>query len=95
MKLDLYYHWNQYDWEDEGKIVVYMSDISEFSPDSILLKVIEVEIPDVQAPSRELVMKHKVAKLQEEKKALQADTHIKLQQIEDKINQLQSLEYKS
>jgi hypothetical protein len=72
-----------------------MSDISEFSPDSILLKVIEVEIPDVQTPSRELVMKHKVAKLQEEKKALQAETHIKLQQIEDKINQLQSLEYKS
>jgi hypothetical protein len=72
-----------------------MSDISEFSPDSILLKVIEVEIPDVQAPSRELVMKHKVAKLQEEKKELQAETHIKLKAIEDKINQLQSLEYKS
>jgi hypothetical protein len=94
MKLDLYYHWNQYDWEDEGKIVVYMSDISEFSPDSILLKVIEVEIPDVQAPSRELVMKHKVAKLQEEKTALQAETHIKLKAIEDKINQLQALEFK-
>jgi hypothetical protein len=94
MKVDLYYHWQQYDWEDEGKIVVNMNDVTQYLP-CILLKVIEVEIPDVQAPSRELVMKHKVAKLQEEKKELQAETHIKLKAIEDKINQLQSLEYKS
>lgn len=93
MKREMYYHWHQYDWQDEGKISVHDCDMSEYG-DYILLKIIEVEIPDVVPPTREQVAKHKVAKLKEEKEKLRAETQIKLNVIEDKIRQLQALEYK-
>lgn len=93
MKVELYYHWQQYDWEENGRIRVYNSDMSDFG-DDILIKIIEIEAPDVVAPTREQIVKFKVAKLKEEKEKLQAETQIKLNVIEDKIRQLQALEYK-
>jgi hypothetical protein len=93
MKATLYYHFRQYDWEDEGKVEIYMSDMTDVFSDRILLKVVECEIPDVELPSRELVARHKVAKLKEEKEKLRAETQIRLNVIEDKIRQLQALEY--
>lgn len=95
MKIELYYHWRQYDWQEEGCIEVQAFDNTEYSSDDrILLKIVEVEVPDCPAPSRELIIKHKTAVLQEEKDKLQAETHIKIQQIEDKIRQLSALENK-
>ena len=93
MKQKIYYHWQQYDWEETGRIYPDTMDRS-CSSNFILLKIIEVDLPDVTEPSRELVVKHKVAKLQEEKTKLQAETHIKIKKIDEKISQLQSLENK-
>lgn len=93
MKLELYYHYHQFDWEEEGRIQIHVSDMSEYDKDSILLKVVEIDVPDVVMPSREKVAQHKVAKLKEEKEKLQAETQIKLNVIEDKIRQLSALEY--
>ena len=94
MKLELHYHWRQYDWEDEGHMVCATHDLAEFDHSCILLKVIEIEAPDVAPPSHEQVIKHRTAKLKEEKEKLLAETQIKLNVIEDKIRQLQSIEYK-
>ena len=47
MKVELYYHWRQYDWEEEGQFAVDTCDRSEYSADHILLKVVEVETSEV------------------------------------------------
>ena len=91
MKKEIYYHWEQYGWEDKGRVVAAMFDMTEYSPEMILLKIIEVDLPDVTEPTRELVINHKVAKLQQEKTKLQAETPVELQKIEEMISQLQSL----
>ena len=93
MKVKLYYHWEQYDWQDEGCVTVSTYDMSEHSQPHTLLHVADVEIPDIDAPTLENVVKSKTAKLEDEKSKLMADTHIKLAAIDDKIRQLQSLEY--
>jgi len=50
-------------------------------------------VPDCAEPSRERVIKHITATLQEEKEKLNAETHIKIQKIEDQIRQLSALEH--
>lgn len=95
MKLQLYYSWQQHDWEDEGRIKVNTFDSSEYMNEEILLKVIEIDAPDIVEPSREKIIKHKTEKLEEDKKQLMAETQMKLNQIEDKIRQLQAIEYKN
>ena len=95
MKIELYYHWKQYDWQDEGQIAVDVIDRSEYDPSYLLLKIVEVEVPDCPEPSRELVIKHKTATLHAEKEKLQAETYIKIQKIEDQIRQLSALEYRA
>lgn len=93
MKIELYYHWKQYDWQDEGCFDISTCDMSEYGPERVLLKIVEVEIPDASEPSRDLIVKHRLATLQKEKQELQAETQIKLNNIEDKIRQLSAITY--
>lgn len=94
MKINLYYMWQQYDWEETGRVTVSTVDTSDLFDYLILLKIIEIEAPDIANPTREKIIKHKTAKLEEDKKKLMAETQLKINVIEDKIRQLQAIEFK-
>lgn len=93
MKVELYYHWCQYDWEDDGRFIIDTCDRSEYSADYILLKIVEVEIPDCTAPSRDRVVSHKVSILQKARSELQAELEVKLTKIDNQIRQLSAITY--
>jgi hypothetical protein len=98
MKINLHYHWQQYDWEENGRILVTSYDATKVDDSCVLIKVVEVEVPDCDIPARDVVNMRRTAVLQAEKEKLQAETHIKIQAIQaidDKIRQLSALEYKS
>ena len=94
MEIELYYIWQQYDWEEKGKIIVNTYDTSGYCKEDILLKVVKISVPDIPEPPRVEVVKHKTAKLNEEKQQLLAETQVKVNTIEDKIRQLQAIEFK-
>lgn len=94
MEIELYYIWQQYDWEENGKIIVNTYNTSGYCKEDILLRVIKISVPNIPEPPRLEVVKHKTAKLNEEKQKLMAETQVKLDAIDDKVRQLQAIEFK-
>ncbi|HEY6019527.1 MAG TPA: hypothetical protein VIY48_06390 [Candidatus Paceibacterota bacterium] len=92
MKIKLFYHWQQYDWQEEGQLYISTVDISEHDKYSTLLKVEEVDIPGFVKPSKETLRSGIVKRLEQEKKELLADTHLRVSMIDEKINQLTCIE---
>jgi hypothetical protein len=54
----------------------------------MLIGEVEAIVPDVEPPSKEVITNMLVAGLQKDKQDLLAETHMKVQVIEEKIQQL-------
>ena len=98
MKITLNVFWKQYDWEEKGEVFVISCDpevckVYE-NEDRIFIRSIEVDLPDISAPSRDQIVRAKVAALQSERQSIMAESQQKLNKIDDKIKQLSCIEYK-
>jgi len=90
MKIKLYVYWQQYDFEETGKLEFWHCEIGE-NTNRLFIREIEVDVPDIELPTHEQMARIKVAALQSEKKAILAECHQKISVIDDKIQQLLSL----
>ena len=95
MKIKLYFYHEQWTFDKEGTITAWHCDMPEDLTGPrlrIFLCEHEVEVPDVELlPESEI--KHIMVKgLRQQKADLQAETHVKLQKIDDQIQQLLCIE---
>jgi hypothetical protein len=93
MKQIFYVFWQQYSWEAEGIFIFWHAKITD-SEDCFFIREIELDIPEIELPSREQVARLKVTALESERQAILAETHRKVQVIDDKIRQLSAIEFK-
>lgn len=97
MKIKLYFYHEQWLFEDTPTITAWHVKIPEELTGSrlrIFLCEHEVEVPDVIPLPEAEVKSIMVSGLRQEAKDLQAETHMKLAKIEEKIQQLLCLENK-
>jgi hypothetical protein len=97
MKIRLYFYQEQYSWELTPRINVFtqptdLNDVETIS--RIFIMEYEVDVPDLDFLPVDTVRKNLVAVLCEKKKEIKAETHMKLSEIEDKIQQLLCIEMK-
>jgi len=98
MKITLNVFWQQYDWHDKGVLFVVSGEgeatVSVYEDkDRMFLRTVEVDIPEMEEPTRDQVARAKVAALQSERKEIMAESQMKLNAIDDKIKQLSCIEY--
>ena len=97
MKIKLYFFHEQWVFEKEGKIVPWHIKVDDELTGNrirVFLCEHEVDVPDV-VPLPEIEIKQiMVSGMRQEIKDIQADTHMKVKQIEERIQQLLCLENK-
>jgi hypothetical protein len=97
MKIKIYLYHEEWSYSDEAKVVpwhIKFDDEISASRIRLFIKEVEVEIPDVKPFEKEAITKRMVNGLEKEKEAIQAETHIKLKAIDDRIQQLLCIEMK-
>lgn len=95
MKVELYYYFDTSPYGPEHEILISTFERSKkYSPELVFIKKIDIDVPDVDVPSRAFIAKELVSALEEENKELLAATHLKIQENKNKINQLLCLENK-
>ena len=97
MKLKLYLYHQQWTFDKEGEIAVFsfkMDDDTTGPRLRIFIGEYDVEIPDVEVPDEAEIKQIMVGGLRKQKETLQAETHVKLKEIDDKIQQLLCIEMK-
>ena len=92
MKKTFYVYWNQWDWADKGDFEFWHVKVAE-SSSRFFLKEVELEIPEIELPTRDQIARLKVTALESERQAILAETHKKVAVIEEKIRQLSALTY--
>jgi len=90
MKIKLFVFVQQYDWEEQGKLLFWHVKVKEDS-NNIFVEEIEVDVPDIQLPSMEQMARLKVTALQAERQDILSETHMKVAKIDEKISQLLAL----
>lgn len=99
MKVTLHFFWKQYDWEDVGELFAVSGDEkvpkAYESNDLIFLRTVEVDVPNIEEPTRDQISRAKVTALKTKRQAIMAESQIKLNAIDDKIKQLSCIEYKA
>lgn len=97
MKITMHCFWQQYDWEDNGSLFVVNGDDNTRKVyervDRTFISSVEVDMPDIDAPSRDQIASAKVAALKTERQAIMAESQMKLNEIDDKIKQLSCITY--
>ena len=91
-KVTFYVYWRQYSWESEGRLSFWDTKIND-SEDCMFLKEVELMVPEIELPSRDQIARIKVTALESERQAILAETHRKVQVIEEKIRQLSAITY--
>ncbi len=95
MKIELFYYFDTSAYGPEQEIRTSTFERSkEYSPELVFLKKIDLDVPDVDTPSRAFITKALVSALEEENTKLLATTQMKIQTNKNKINQLLCLENK-
>lgn len=98
MKITLYYYWDTASYLDDDRrvdVTVYERDLTSVAWSALVfMKAEEVEIPDCQAPSEERRRNEIIGNLNDMKEKLQAETFMKIKQIDEKIQNLLSIENK-
>jgi len=98
MKIKLYFYQEQYNWENTPRIGVFTYKISGpneiESMSRIFIMESEVEIEGLDFLPESVVRNEMVSDLRARKNKIQAETHKKLSEIDDKIQQLLCIEMK-
>ena len=97
MKIKLFLNYERWTFDDEGKIRAWDLELEREITDSritIPLGSCEVEVPDFAIPSEDEIRGEVVGGLRELIQKEQAESFIKIKNLEDKINQLLCLESK-
>lgn len=97
MKIKLYLYHEQWSWESEPTIIAWHMKVPDETTGSklrIFLCEHEVEVLDVFPLPEAEIKSIMVTGLRQEAKDLQAETHVKLAKIEEKIQQLLCIENK-
>ena len=95
MKREIYYYFDTSANTPEEQIEVSTFERSKkYNPELVFIKMLEVDLPDIDVPSRAFIAKEMVSTLEAENKELLATVHMKIQANKNKINQLLCLENK-
>ena len=95
MKVELFYYFDTSPYGPEHEILISTFERSaEYSPHLVFIKKLDIDVPDVEMPSRAFITKALVSALEEENTKLLATTQMKIQTNKNKINQLLCLENK-
>lgn len=97
MKIKLYFYHEQWNFEEKGQIVAWhlkMDDELTGNRLRIFIKEHEVDAPDIALLPESQIKEIMVSGLRQEAKDLQAETHMKLKAIDEKISQLLCIENK-
>ena len=97
MKIKLYFYHEQYTFEKEGTVIPWHVELDEDLTGPRLrvrLGECEVDVPDFNLLPESDIKHIMVKGLRQQKVDLQAETHVKLQKIDDQIQQLLCLEMK-
>ena len=90
MKMNLWYYWNTSSFAVKGgevEVSAYQRDLTTWQ-DRILLQQIVIDIPDCPAPTREDQISGLLDNLAGLRSEIQADAHMKIKAIDDKVAQL-------
>jgi hypothetical protein len=95
MKLKLFYYFNSEAYAPEDEISISTFERSKaYRPKLVFIKTVDIDVPDVEKPSREFIVKELVSALEDENKRIQAAAYVKIQQNENKIKQFLCIENK-
>ena len=95
MKVELFYYFDTNAYAPEHEIEISTFERSaKYSPNLVFIKKLDIDVPDVDVPSRAFITKALVSALEEENTKLLATTQMKIQTNKNKINQLLCLENK-
>ena len=93
MKIKTFVYWQQWSFESNGRVAIYSSDMGG-SDYLFPIGECEVEIPDITEPTENERRQFVKGALEKQKKAILAETHKKVSDIDDKIAQLLCIELK-
>lgn len=95
MNIKLYVYWQAAEWmEGGGRFNVWESELDpKVWNDRIFVGAVDVEIPDFEVPSKEIIAGQLTESLQAQKREILAETQVKINMIDDKIRQLAALTY--
>lgn len=97
MKLKLYLYHQQWWFDNDGSIVAFTVKLDDETTGPrlrIFLGERDVEVPDIELLGESEIKQIMVDGLRKQKTQLQANTHVKLKEIDDKIQQLLCIEMK-
>jgi hypothetical protein len=97
MKIKLYYFYNGASYISEAdRMEVSTIDFrGEYQGMRVFIQEIEHDVPDCATPSKEELANGMIAVLRQQKAAILAETHAKVSNIDDKIQQLLCIEMKA
>ena len=89
IKTTIHIHYNQYSWEEKGEYVIFSHKLSDEEHRTYVCeKEIEIEVPDDYDPRAQ-----KIAALEQHKQKVMADYHKTMMQINERISNLQAIEF--
>lgn len=92
MKLTAYVHWVHYPWMDAPQYQLFNSDMTSVGPAYVLAGTVEVEwTPPAEFDPRP----QQIQALRAEQKQVLADAQVKANRLEEEIQKLQAIEFKT
>ena len=89
IKLTAHIHYNKYYWEDEGKFEIWFAKMDDAEHRTYVgEQEVEVEVPDDYDPRAQ-----QIAALEKQKQKVMADFQKSVAEINERISNLQALEY--
>lgn len=88
MKVKAFLHYAIAPFCGEPRFKLYPFDMASSDTGQVLIGEVEAEVPDCEPPSKEFCTQRVVAGLEKEKKAILAETHIRVKSIDDRIQNL-------
>jgi hypothetical protein len=89
IKTTVHIHYSQYSWDETGTFAVYPFKMKDSEHSTYVCEQeIEIEVPDDYDPRAQ-----KIAALEQHKQKVMADYHKTMMEINERISNLQALEY--
>jgi hypothetical protein len=94
MKIEMLYYFDPSAPEERQIVASMFERDTKYWPELVLIEKRNIEIPDVDIPSKESITKTVISNLNEQKTQILAETYKKVSVIDERINQLLCIESK-
>jgi hypothetical protein len=94
MKIEMLYYFDPSAPEERQIVASMFERDTKYWPELVLIEKRNIEIPDVDIPSKEYITLTVISNLNEQKTQILAETYKKVSVIDERINQLLCIESK-